>query len=227
MDLPWLDHPSSAAPGVQPAARSLRLLEVDEARRRAVEDFVRERFAAHYQARVRHFMPRLFALEAADGSLHGAVGCRGAAEQGLFLERYLDEPVERVIARRTGARVEREGIVEVGNLAAHGAGTARLLIIALTRILAAEGLRWVCFTGTPALINSFRRLGIALHGLAPADPRRLGVDRDQWRAEWGSYYDAGPQVMVAEVPGADLTLATAGTYRQFGASMEAAHGLCG
>ena len=108
MDLPWLDHPSSAAPGVQPAARSLRLLEVDEARRRAVEDFVRERFAAHYQARVRHFMPRLFALEAADGSLHGAVGCRGAAEQGLFLERYLDEPVESVIARRTGERVERE-----------------------------------------------------------------------------------------------------------------------
>lgn len=40
-------------------------------------------------------------------------------------------------------------------------------------------------------------------------------------------YDAGPQVMVAEVPGADLTLATAGTYRQFGASMEVAHGLCG
>ena len=63
--------------------------------------------------------------------------------------------------------------------------------------------------------------------VAPADPRRLGVDRDQWRAEWGSYYDAGPQVMVAEVPGADLTLATAGTYRQFGASMEAARGLCG
>ena len=140
MDLPWLDHPSSAAPGLQPAARSLRLLEVDEARRRAVEDFVRERFAAHYQARVRQFMPRLFALEAADGSLHGAVGCRGAAEQGLFLERYLDEPVESVIARRTGERVEREGVVEVGNLAAHGAGTARLLIIALTRILAAGGL---------------------------------------------------------------------------------------
>ena len=81
----------------------------------------------------------------------------------------------------------------------------------------------VGFTGTPALINSFRRLGIALHRLAPADPARLGVDRD----EWGSYYDAGPQVMVAEVPGADRTLATAGTYRQFGASMEAAHGLCG
>jgi hypothetical protein len=172
-------------------------------------------------------MPCLYGLEADDGSLHGAVGCRSAATQTLFLEHYLDEPIEDLIAARVGTSVERADVVEVGNLAARGAGMSRLLIVALTRLLATEGVRWVGFTGTPALINSFRRLGIALHGLAPADPRRLGVDRDQWRAEWGSYYDAGPQVMVAEVPGADLTLATAGTYRQFGASMEVAHGLCG
>ena len=113
----------------------------------------------------------------------------------------------------------------LGNLAARGVGMSRLLIVALTRLLATEGVRWVGFTGTPALINSFRRLGIVLHGLAPADPRRLGVDREQWRADWGTYYDAGPQVMVAEVPGADRTLATAGTYRRFGAQ-EATHGLC-
>ncbi len=205
MDLPWLDHPARS-----PAARSLHLVTVDDARRHAVEDFVRERFAAHYQARVRHFMPRLFALEAADGSLHGAVGCRSAAEQGLFLERYLDDPVERVIARRVGEPVAREGIVEVGNLAAHGAGTARLLIIALTRILAAEGLRWVCFTGTPALINSFRRLGLEPLTLGPADPRRMGAELP----EWGSYYDAGPLVMAGEIPGGERALAGAGRHFQ-------------
>ena len=227
MDLPWLDHPTSRETASAPVPRSLHLVAVDAARRAAVHDFIRDRFAAHYQADVRHFMPCLFGLEADDGSLHGAVGCRSAATQPLFLEHYLDEPIEDLIAARVGTTVDRTDVVEVGNLAARGAGMSRLLIVALTRLLATEGVRWVGFTGTPALINSFRRLGIALHGLAPADPRRLGVDRDQWRAEWGSYYDAGPQVMVAEVPGADLTLATAGTYRQFGASMEAAHGLCG
>ena len=227
MDLPWLDHPTSRETTSAPVPRSLHLVAVDAARRVAVQDFIRDRFAAHYQADVRHFMPCLYGLEADDGSLHGAVGCRSAAVQPLFLEHYLDEPIEDLIAARVGTSVERADVVEVGNLAARGAGMSRLLIVALTRLLATEGVRWVGFTGTPALINSFRRLGIALHGLAPADPRRLGVDRDQWRAEWGSYYDAGPQVMVAEVPGADLTLATAGTYRQFGASMEAAHGLCG
>ena len=227
MDLPWLDHPTSREATSAPVPRSLHLVAVDATRRAAVQDFIRDRFAAHYQADVRHFMPCLFGLEADDGSLHGAVGCRSAATQALFLEHYLDEPIEDLIAARVGTTVDRTDVVEVGNLAARGAGMSRLLIVALTRLLATEGVRWVGFTGTPALINSFRRLGIALHGLAPADPRRLGVDRDQWRAEWGSYYDAGPQVMVAEVPGADLTLATAGTYRQFGASMEVAHGLCG
>lgn len=223
MDLPWLDHPTSREPASAQVPRSLHLVAVDAARRAAVQDFIRDRFAVHYQANVRHFMPCLFGLEADDGSLHGAVGCRSAAVQPLFLERYLDEPIEHVIAARSGEVVDRADVVEVGNLAARGAGMSRLLIVALTRLLATEGVRWVGFTGTPALINSFRRLGIALHRLAPADPSRLGADRD----EWGSYYDAGPQVMVAEVPGADRTLATAGTYRQFGSSMEAAHGLCG
>jgi hypothetical protein len=225
MDLPWLDHPTSREATSAPVPRSLHLVAVDATRRAAVQDFIRDRFAAHYQADVRHFMPCLFGLEAADGSLHGAVGCRSAATQPLFLEHYLDAPIEDLIAARAGTTVERADVVEVGNLAARGAGMSRLLIVALTRLLATEGVRWVGFTGTPALINSFRRLGIVLHGLAPADPRRLGGDREQWRADWGTYYDAGPQVMVAEVPGADRTLATAGTYRRFGAQ-EATHGLC-
>ncbi|HRP22866.1 MAG TPA: thermostable hemolysin [Thauera sp.] len=229
MDLPWLDHPaahpSTRDAALSPVPRSLHLVPADAARRAAVQDFIRDRFAAHYQADVRHFMPCLFGLEADDGSLHGAVGCRSAAVQPLFLERYLDESIEDAIAARSGERVERADVVEVGNLAARGAGLSRLLIVALTRLLAAEGVRWAGFTGTPALINSFRRLGIVLHGLAPADPLRLGVDHEQWRAEWGTYYDNRPQVMVAEVPGADRALATAGTYRHFGAQ-EAMHGLC-
>lgn len=226
MDLPWLDHPTSREAATARVPRSFNLVAVDAARRVAVQDFIRDRFAQHYQANVQHFMPCLYGLEAEDGSVHGAVGCRSAAGQPLFLERYLDEPVEYAIAARAGSAVARADVVEVGNLAARGAGMSRLLIVALTRLLAAEGVRWAGFTGTPALINSFRRLGIALHRLAPADPRRLGMDHEQWRAEWGSYYDGGPQVMVAEVPGADRTLASAGTYRQFGAQ-EAMHGLCG
>jgi len=48
----------------------------------------------------------------------------------------------------------------VGNLAADSPGAARLLIVALTDLLVALGFRWVTFTGTPPLLNSFQRLGL-------------------------------------------------------------------
>ncbi|MBP8923371.1 MAG: thermostable hemolysin, partial [Thauera sp.] len=64
MDLPWLDHPTSRETTSAPVPRSLHLVAVDAARRAAVQDFIRDRFAAHYQADVRHFMPCLYGLEA-------------------------------------------------------------------------------------------------------------------------------------------------------------------
>ena len=159
----------------------LRPLAVDDARRAALEDFVRG-FAAHYRAQVRHFMPRLFALEAADGNLHGAVGCRGAADEAL--PRTLSRRAGRARHQRGGREsgVERDGIVEVGNLAAHGAGTRTPADHRAHPHPGRRGLRWVCFTGTPALINSFRRLGLDPLTLGPADPRRMGPELPEWAA---------------------------------------------
>ena len=89
----------------------------------------------------------------------------------------------------------REEIVEVGNLAAFGSASARLLIVALTDLLVARGFRWVVFTGTPALLNSFRRLAPEPLALAPADPARMGEEL----ADWGSYYASRPQLMAGEI----------------------------
>lgn len=164
-------------------------------RRRALEHFIRERFAVHYGARVRHFMPCLLGLDAADGTLVGAVGLRAAEGQALFLERYLDLPIEQVLAARFGRAIARRQIVEVGNFAAAGAGAARQMIVALTEWLAALGFRWVVFTGTRALVNSFGRLGLPLQALGAAEPQRLGAEA----RDWGSYYDTRPMVMVGEI----------------------------
>lgn len=166
------------------------------ARRHAVEAFIRRRFAEEHGARVTRFMPCLLGLHAADGSLHGAVGLRLARTGPLFLERYLDRPVEEALADRGIAGVSRERLVEVGNLAADGQGTARRLIVELAGRLSGEGLDWVVFTATPTLANSFRRLGLAPHRLGAADPSRLGAER----ADWGRYYDGHPQVMAGAVP---------------------------
>jgi hypothetical protein len=57
------------------------------------------------------------------------------------------------------------------------------------------GYRWVAFTATRALRNSFHRLGLKPVPIAAADPARL-ADGD---AHWGSYYDQDPVVVAGKI----------------------------
>ncbi|HAB87069.1 MAG TPA: thermostable hemolysin, partial [Pseudomonas sp.] len=93
-----------------------------------------------------------------------------------------------------------------------GSASARLLIVALTDLLVAQGFRWVVFTGTPALLNSFRRLALEPLALAPADPARMGEDL----ADWGSYYASRPQLMAGEILPGHQRLLQLGIYARLG-----------
>ena len=198
------------APLDRGSAPGLRLVQAAPGHQRfVVEAFIRRRFAEQHAARVTRFMPCLLGLHASDGSLHGAVGLRHAQEGPLFLERYLDHPIEEAIGLRCDGAADRSEIVEVGNLAADGRGSARRLIVSLAERLSGRGLRWVAFTGTPALLNSFRRLGLSLHRLGAADPARVGAEI----SDWGRYYDCRPQVMVGRIPEGYRQLARQGVLR--------------
>lgn len=213
MELPGIHADGLLARIGREPAFGLRYAQHRHGERRALlEAFIRERFAEHYGARVRHFMPCLLGLESADGAVRGAVGLRAAGEAPLFLERYLDRPIEQVIAGYSGQPIARRDIVEVGNLAALGAGAARLLIVALTDLLVACGFRWVTFTGTPALLNSFQRLELSPLPLGAADPACLGDEQ----ADWGSYYANHPQVMAGEILGGHQRLVQMGVYPRLG-----------
>ena len=174
----------------QPAA--LYLAQAGQPRRAALETYIGERFAHRHGARISHFLPCLLGLEQDDGSLIGAVGLRPAGDTPLFLEAYLDRPVEDCVET---VPVPRTRIIEVGNLASDSPGAARLLIVALTDLLASLGFEWVVFTATRELHNSFRRLGLQPRPLAAADPTRLGAQG----AVWGSYYRHAPTVMAGHV----------------------------
>ncbi len=180
--------------------------------RERLEFFIRERFAEHYGAHIQHFMPCLLGLDDEQETLRAAVGVRNAAQGVLFLERYLDVPIEEAIAQRSGRSIARDEIVEVGNLGALEAGHARLLIIAMTHFLVSQGFRWVTFTGTLSLLNSFQRLGLSPISLGLADPQRMGADL----ADWGSYYATKPQVMVGDIWGGHTRLEAHGLYRRLG-----------
>jgi len=166
-----------------------------DASRHDLETFIHECFHQAYGARIRHFMPELFGLSDRNGSLCAVSGVRRAATGPLFLEHYLDEPIEQLVLARAGRPVDREGIVEVGNLAASNLGSARLSIITVTWLLAMGGFEWVAFTGNSSLVNSFNRLGLRPITLCPADPLRLGDDRHAW----GRYYETQPSVHVGDI----------------------------
>lgn len=213
MDLPWVHHDNPLAQIGRDQPLRLYLAQPGSPRRDAFEAFIRERFAAQHGARVRHFMPCLLGLEDAEGQLLGALGLRSGAIRPLFLERYLQQPVEAVIAAQHAHNPpRREQIVEVGNLAAGSPGAARLLIVALTDLLVAMGFRWVCFTGTPGLLNSFQRLGLTPLPLGPADPACMGEEL----ADWGRYYDSQPQVMAGDIQAGHQRLLHLGAYPRLG-----------
>lgn len=214
MELSWEQHEPLALIGRQrPLSVHLVKPSPGSARRHALEAFIRARFADYYAAHIHHFMPCLLGFEDEDGKVQAAAGLRPASGmEGLFLERYLDEPIERVVSARTGLPVARQDLVEVGNFAAQGPGGARLLITALTDLVGAQGFRWVVFTGTAMLLNSFQRLGLPLVELGPADPARMGADL----ADWGRYYDSHPQVMAANVAETHKRLQASATYQRLG-----------
>ena len=173
------------------------------AQRADLEAFIARRFERAYGARLTHFLPHLLGLRGDGGGWQAAVGYAGAAEGPLFLEQYLDAPIEQVLAGKIERPVARERVVEVGNLAAVRAGLARVIIPALATRLREHGFEIAVFTATRELRNAFERLALGPLVLAPADPARL---RGSARA-WGRYYLHAPTVMGGRISDCLLSLA--------------------
>ena len=190
-----LPSPAPRAPARRAAGARLEPVHATHPSRAQFEDFIAARFGRAYGARVTHFLPQLLGVRDGLGRWQAAAGYATAEGGRLFLEQYLQSPVEQALAAKLGRPLARQGIVEVGNLAAVSAGMARLLIPQLARHLHRLGYRWVVFTATRALRNSFLRLGLRPLPIAPADPARL----PDGGASWGAYYEQDPMVMAGKI----------------------------
>lgn len=162
----------------------------------SLERYIADCFERSYGAEISHFADTLLALRDADGHWVAALGYSlPASRSEVFVEQYLDRPLEQALSEVLREPVPRAALAEVGNMAATSSGMGRALIALATRHLYARGLDYVVFTATRALANSFVRLGLTPHAVAPADPARL---RDG-EARWGSYYHNKPTVMVGRI----------------------------
>jgi hypothetical protein len=163
--------------------------------REHLQSFIADTFYKTYGADVHHFSEILIGCRDEKGQWLAALGFSPINDKKVFLEQYLNLPLEQAIAAHVGQHTLRSEIVEVGNLAAIHAGAGRKLIMTMTRYLNAQGYKWVAFTATHNLLNSFKRLRIKLTQLAEADPKRLADEGKNW----GTYYDTKPQVMFGNI----------------------------
>jgi len=174
----------------------IEVIDVGHTDRKAVERFIHDRFGIEYSADIHHYMPNLLRLTTDAGGLVAAAGYRAASDHRLFLETYIDEPVEALLSRTYGEIIPRDSIVEVGNLADAFPGAGRAAITALTAYLSGMGYQWVVFTGVKKLRNGFRRLGIETEQIGVADTSRLNSEELK---RWGRYYQSGPLVMAGNI----------------------------
>lgn len=174
-----------------PARPAMIVLDVDHACRGAVEAFIARRYRDAYGARVRTFLPTLFALVDGDGELLAAAGIRRASSGPLFIEQYLDAPLESVLAARYARTPCREEIAEIGHLSGLGAGNGRRLFPLIAAWMEEAEIGWGAFAATAPLRGLFARMGVQPLPLAKAERSRLG----DAAADWGSYYETDPWVV--------------------------------
>ncbi|OGA05085.1 MAG: hypothetical protein A3F73_08680 [Gallionellales bacterium RIFCSPLOWO2_12_FULL_59_22] len=182
-------------PAIAIAGRSFQVnfSRPDATDRAEIEQFIGEAFRQAYGAKLRRFKPCLMSLRDQDKRLVAACGFRSAAHGALFLETYLDRPVEAVLAEHAGFPVRRSEIIEVGNFSVVEPGMARYLIAAINDHLYNTSNQWAVFTTIPMLYNVFIKLGMHPEILGVADRNRLAPED---RSEWGSYYEHKPQIMA-------------------------------
>ncbi|HEU0283050.1 MAG TPA: thermostable hemolysin, partial [Gallionella sp.] len=163
--------------------------------RAEIERFISDIFYQAYGAKIKRFKPCLMSLRDQDNKLVAACGFRSAALEPLFLEIYLDQPIEAVLSERIGSPVKRNDIVEVGNLSVAEPGMARYLIAAILTQLHATSKEWAVFTAVPMLRNAFIKMNLNPVILGDPDKNRLSPEE---QVEWGSYYEQKPQIMAIQ-----------------------------
>ena len=186
---------SNPATGLTERPFTVRFSRHDSADRAELEHFISGLFRKTYGAEIKRFKPYLMSLRDHDDKLIAACGLQSAANERLFAENFLDQPMETVLSEHTGSPVKRGDIVEIGNFSVAEPGMARHLITAINNQLYDTSNQWGVFTAVPMLRNAFIKLGMHPKILGVADKSRLPPEE---QAEWGSYYEQNPKIMAVQ-----------------------------
>ncbi len=166
---------------------------VGDLARSEVEGFISAVFKRVHGADITHFMPQLVALRDQNGVLMAAFGWKKASDGPLFLEQYLDEPIETLISNILHKNISRSQITKIGNLAVANPRNAGILIAHVIQHSLDMGIEWCVATAHHSLQNGLIKAGRDVYPLFNADKARLSQEE---QAKWGTYYKHMPQVVA-------------------------------
>lgn len=177
-----------------PARSRFRVIARDATDRPALEDRIRSGFGTYFGACVEGFMPSFGSYEHRHGGT-GVVGLRRASDESLYLENYLDAPIEATIHKASGSFVTRDRIVEIGQFVVDDRDIVADFFRDLVPFLVDSGFDWVCFTGTDRIRAILGRVGFKGLPVAVAHADQVSHARDRW----GRYYDFDPVVIIGRL----------------------------
>ena len=179
----------------------IRYLHGSDPQRVPLENLISRVFKKYYNTEIKHFYPNLISIESISSESKKAIkavaGVRCAADEALFSEYYLDQPLETELEALYNKKIARHHIVEVGNLAPANIGQMRWLIASITAFLYSAGFQTVIFTMVPGVYNAFKRMNLPLEFIANADYDKLPSEiKNQWDPQ---YYQLNPKVFAGDI----------------------------
>ncbi len=173
---------------------SLALHHQHSPQRPALEAYIRRQFSSTYGATVTGFLPVLSSMLCQE-NISAVVGIRPAGDSNLFIEQYLNKPVEQVLNDTIPSNIIRQDIVEIGNLSATRRSTTLFFFILQVTMLHKAGFKWAVCAATDQVEQIMHKLNFATLDLGPADPARLGDKA----THWGQYYETKPTVRAVDI----------------------------
>ena len=162
-----------------------------EALYEAACQFTKDRFQHCFGCELTEFYPIILTSWLKD-ELQAVVGVRSAVDGPLFLEQYLNFPVEVLLA---DSSLDRSQIVEIGGFAAVDKMAAIPLMERTANVLLEMGFAHAVCTANKPVRRCLSSINVPFEQLAVADIEML---RDS-SENWGSYYATTPLVLAGDI----------------------------
>lgn len=167
--------------------------------RHNIETFISKNFHKSYKAKITRFAEIIIACKDYDDKYITTLGIsRLDDKKKSFVESYLPRSIEDEIAWLVKKPILRSQIFEISNLSTAQKGMAREVIKRSVPILNSLGAKWVFFSATKEVFNTFLKVGLKPIFLADALEEKIMSFKPH--ADWGKYYSTTPKVYCLEVP---------------------------